>query len=96
LQNNQLNYSIKILCDNQTVIKSITKKSSDKFSPRVLHHLQFISQFSTDCEYIKSQDNRVADALTRTTLALIQELPKPLDLNAILKHNNLTRNNTIN
>ena len=72
-----------ILCDNQAVIKSITKSSSEKFSTRVLRQLQFISQYSTDCEYIRSEDNSVADSLTRTVLALIQERPKPIDFDAI-------------
>ena len=39
-----------ILCDNQAVIKSITKSSSEKFSARVLRQLQFISQYSTTSE----------------------------------------------
>ena len=72
-----------ILCNNQAVIKSITISSSEKFSARVLRQLQFICQYSTDREYIRSEDNSVADALTRTVLALIQELPKPIDFDAI-------------
>ena len=72
-----------ILCDNQAAIKSITKSSNEKFSARVLCQLQFISQYPTDCEYIRSEDNSVADALNRTVLALIQELPKPIDFDAI-------------
>ena len=72
-----------ILCDNQAVIKSITKSSSEKFFARVLRQLQFISQYSTDCEYIRSEYNSLADALARTVLVLIQELPKPIDFDAI-------------
>ena len=63
----------KILCDNQAVVKSLTKKNGKNFSARVLRHLQFISQYSTDCDYIASDQNSVANALTRTGVALIHD-----------------------
>ena len=72
-----------ILCDNQAVIKSVTKQNSSSFSSRVLRHLQFISQFSTDFEYVKSEENFVADALTRSGIALVSDLPDALDFDAI-------------
>jgi len=65
----------KILCDNKAAVQSITKKDSSNFSARVLRHLQYISQFSTDCEYIASEKNFVADALTRANVSLISDLP---------------------
>ena len=71
--------SFKILCDNQAVVQSLTKKNTEKFSARVLRHLQYISQFSTDCEYISSEENSAADALTRTGVALVHDLTTPLD-----------------
>ena len=73
----------KILCDNQAVVKSLTKKNGENFSARVLRHLQFISQYSTDCDYIASDQNSVADALTRTGVALIHDLNTPLDFEKI-------------
>ena len=73
----------KILCDNQAVVKSLTKKNDENFSARVLRHLQFISQYSTDCDYIAGDQNSVADALTRTGVALIHDLNKPLDFEKI-------------
>jgi len=69
----------KILCENQAVVQILTKKSSENFSAQVLRHLQFISKYSTDCEYIQSEENSVADDLTRTGVALIHDLNKPLD-----------------
>ena len=36
-----------ILCDNQAVVQSLTKKISENFSARILRQLQYISQFST-------------------------------------------------
>ena len=67
-----------ILCDNQAVVQSLTKKNSENFSIRILRQLQYISQFSTDCQFIKSDKNVVADALTRANIALISELPDAL------------------
>ena len=73
----------KILCDNKAAVQSLTKKDSTNFSARVLRHLQYISQFSTDCEYISSEENFVADALTRANVALINDFPIALDYDAI-------------
>ena len=44
----------KILCDNQVVVKSLTKENGENFPARVLRHLQYISQYSTDCDCIAS------------------------------------------
>ena len=41
-----------IFCDNQAVVQSLTKKNSENFSTRILRQLQYISQFSTDCQFI--------------------------------------------
>jgi hypothetical protein len=50
------------------------KASSDKYSPREIRHLDFISQFSTDIRHISGMDNVVADALSR--LNNITDLPE--------------------
>ena len=73
----------KILCDNQAVVKSLTKKNGENLSARVLRHLQFIFQYTTGCEYIASDQNSVADALTRTGVALIHDLNTLLDFEKI-------------
>ena len=75
--------SFKILRDNQAVVQSLTKKDSTNFSARVLRHLQYISQFSTDCEYISSEENFAANALTRAGVTLINDLPTTLDYEAV-------------
>ena len=72
-----------ILCDNQAVVQSLTKKNSENFLARILRQLQYISQFSTDCPFIESDKNVVADALTRANVALISDLPDALDIDAI-------------
>ena len=39
--------------------------SPDRHSPRQCHHLDYISQFTTDLRHIRGVDNSVADALSR-------------------------------
>ena len=72
-----------IFCDNQAVVQSLIKKNSENFSAHILRQLQYISQFSTDCQFIESDKNVVADALTRANVALISDLPDALDFEAI-------------
>ena len=72
-----------ILCDNQAAVQSLVKKNSANFSARILRQLQYISQFSTDCQFIASGENVVADALTRANVALISDLPEALDFESI-------------
>ena len=47
------------------------KTSSDKHSPREIRQLDFLSQFTTDIQYIKGEQNKVADALSRLHLDAI-------------------------
>ena len=75
--------NFKILCDNQAVVKSITKPNLDNMSARVRRHLQFISQYSTDLEYIESKQNFVADTLTRSGILLVSDLPDALNYEEI-------------
>lgn len=41
------------------------KQKTDRTSPRQTRHLEFISQFTTDIQYLSGDDNMVADALSR-------------------------------
>ena len=70
-----------ILCDNQAVVQSLAEKNSENFSARtrILRQLQYISQFSTDCRFIESDKNLVADALTLANVALISDLPNAIN-----------------
>ena len=68
-----------ILCDNQAVVQSLTKKNNKNFFACILRQLQYISYFSTDCQFIESDKNVVADALTRANVALISDLSDALD-----------------
>ena len=43
------------------------KSSSDRYSPREIRQLDYISQFTADIRHISGRDNVVADALSRIT-----------------------------
>ena len=55
----------KILCDDQAIVKRLTKKNGENFSAQVLWHLQFISQYSADCYYIASDEISVAECIVQ-------------------------------
>ena len=56
----------------------------DKYSPREIRHLDYISQFTTDFRHIKGKENVVADALSRCAIdAFTVEPPKGIDLDQI-------------
>lgn len=54
-----------------------------KCSPRQYRHLDYISQFSTDIQYIAGDKNVVADTLSR-----IEELARPVDLEVLAEAQN--------
>ena len=45
--------------------------SSDKYPPRQIRHLDYISQFTTDIRHIAGLNNPVADALLRNAVSAI-------------------------
>lgn len=73
-----------ILTDHKPLVYSFVAKP-DRYSPREVRHLDFISQFSTDIRHIKGSDNVVADALSRTCIESIECKPTSdvLDFSAI-------------
>nr|VZI09943.1 unnamed protein product [Spirometra erinaceieuropaei] len=59
------------------------KAKSDRYSPREVRHLDYISQFTADIRYVRGSDNVVADALSRpdiNTLTSDFDLAKLADL----------------
>ena len=57
---------------------------SDKYTPRQLRHLDFISQFTSDIRHVSGTENCVADALSRIEAnALHQSTPVVIDFKAI-------------
>ena len=53
-----------ILTDHKPLVFA-SQNHSDKYTPRQLRHLDFISQFTDDIPHISGTDNCVADALSR-------------------------------
>ncbi|BHF77770.1 hypothetical protein SprV_0602088000 [Sparganum proliferum] len=59
------------------------KAKPDRYSPREVRHLDYISQFTADIRYVRGSDNVVADALSRpdiNTLSSDFDLAKLADL----------------
>ena len=53
-----------IFTDHKSLTFAVASRS-DQHSPRQVHHLDFISQLTTDIRHIRGADNAVADALLR-------------------------------
>lgn len=72
-----------IATDHKPLIYALTS-NSDKYTPRQLRHLAFISQFTSDIRHISGTENCVADALSRIEAnALHQSTPVVIDFKAI-------------
>ena len=71
-----------VVTDHKPLIYSLAT-NSDRYSPRQIRQLDFISQFTTDIRHINGQDNPVADALSRIDISAIQQLPPTIDFSAI-------------
>ena len=55
--------------------------SSDKYTPRQIRHLDYISQFTTDIRHVAGCNNPVADALSRNPINIIHNVQAtPVDL----------------
>ena len=52
-------------------LQSALPCSADRYSPREVRHLQFISEFTTDIRHVSDVANDAADALSRATISLI-------------------------
>ncbi|PIK63042.1 hypothetical protein BSL78_00049 [Apostichopus japonicus] len=64
-----------ILTDHKPLTYAL-KTSTDRYSPREIRHLDFVSQFTADIRHVSGKDNVVADALSRLGVnAFRQGLP---------------------
>ncbi|CAH8845753.1 unnamed protein product [Trichobilharzia szidati] len=61
-----------IYTDHKPLTKAMNAKH-DKYSPRELRHLEFISQFTSDIRFIKGHKNEVADALSRIHINTLEK-----------------------
>nr|VZI07627.1 unnamed protein product [Spirometra erinaceieuropaei] len=59
-----------VLTDHKPLVFAL-RASPDRYSPREIRHLNFISQFSCDIQHVHGKENVVADALSRIEMASI-------------------------
>ncbi|XP_037787651.1 uncharacterized protein LOC119583250 [Penaeus monodon] len=59
---------------NHKPLFTIFNTSRSTYSPRQLCHIDYISQFITDIQYIRGQDNTATDALSRNGSAIDSSL----------------------
>nr|VZI14922.1 unnamed protein product [Spirometra erinaceieuropaei] len=59
-----------VLTDHKPLVFAL-RASPDRYSPREIRHLDFISQFSCDIQHVHGKENVVADALSRLEMASI-------------------------
>nr|VZI03560.1 unnamed protein product [Spirometra erinaceieuropaei] len=59
-----------VLTDHKPLVFAL-RASPDRYSPREIRHLDFISQFSCDIQHVHGKENVVADALSRLEMAYI-------------------------
>ncbi len=57
--------------------------NSNRYSPRQVRHLDFISQITSDIRHVSGTDNPVADALSRISIQAIHQIPPNIDFTAI-------------
>jgi hypothetical protein len=66
-----------ILTDHKPLTYALATHS-DKHSPRQFHHLDYISQFTSDIRHLKGVDNAAADALSRFGANSLQVAQSPV------------------
>nr|VZI36753.1 unnamed protein product [Spirometra erinaceieuropaei] len=59
-----------VLTDHNPLVFAL-RASPDRYSPREIRHLDFISQFPCDIQHVHGKENVVADALSRIEMASI-------------------------
>nr|VZI28787.1 unnamed protein product [Spirometra erinaceieuropaei] len=59
-----------VLTDHKPLVFAL-RASPDRYSPREIRHLDFISQFSCDIQHVHGKENVVADVLSRIEMASI-------------------------
>ena len=74
-----------VLTDHKPLTRAFVAKQ-DRYSPREIRHLDYISQFTTDIRHIKGNENVVADALSRIELNAISNASPSLDYAIVAEH----------
>ena len=68
-----------IYTDHKPLTFSLHTKS-DRYTPRQIRHLDFISQFTSDIQHIRGSSNPVADALSRIEVNSLESPSMAIDL----------------
>eukprot|EP00795_Rhopilema_esculentum_P007425 gene7425-biopygen8703 len=63
-----------VMTDHKPLLHALSS-SSDRYSPREIRHLDFISQFTSDIRHVKGHQNVVADALSCIELNSLLNIP---------------------
>ena len=71
-----------IVTDHKPLI-FVLFSNSNRYSPRQVHHLDFISQFTSDIRHVSGRDNPVADALSCVDIQAIDQLSPSIDFTAM-------------
>ena len=74
-----------VLTDHKPLTHAFNAKQ-DRYSPREIRHLDYVSQFTTDIRHVKGTDNVVADALSRIELNAISNSSPSLDYAIVAEH----------
>lgn len=69
------------IATDHRALTSALSSPPERFSPREVRQLQFVTEFTTDIRYVPGEANPVADALSR--INLVSQLPTSLDLAAL-------------
>ena len=70
-----------VFTDHKPLVYAL-RASADRYSPREIRHLDYISQFTTDIRHVPGEANTVADVLSRIH-AISDAVNTPIDLAAM-------------
>lgn len=69
-----------VYTDHKPLVYAL-RNASDRYAPREVRHMDYVTQFTTDVRHIAGTDNTAADALPR--IALVSDSTPQLDLQAL-------------
>ena len=72
----------KVFTDHKPLTYSLLS-TSDRYTPRQIRQLDYISQFTTNIQHVSGDDNPVADALSRIVLSTLSPQPMVVDFKAM-------------
>ena len=71
-----------VFTDHKPLTFSLSS-NSDRYTPRQIRHLDYISQFTTNIQHVSGNDNPVADALSRVGVNTLSPKPPVVDFKAM-------------